>query len=135
MAILPRWEWPEGVDVGPAARLPLPLTPLEVACGAAFDLAQARPHLPLTRLEPFDALQEAVLPALQRAPCIVSFSGGVDSSLVLAAATVASRRDGLPPPVPVTLRYSGAVGAGRRASTSTASKGACPPAARHHRRP
>jgi asparagine synthetase B (glutamine-hydrolysing) len=53
---------------------------------------------------PLAALEEAVLPALQRAPCLVSFSGGRDSSCVLAVATRAARRQGLPPPVPVTLR-------------------------------
>jgi Asparagine synthase len=53
---------------------------------------------------PLAALEEAMLPALERAPCLVSFSGGRDSSSVLAAATRAARREGLAPPVPVTLR-------------------------------
>ena len=47
----------------------------------------------------------ATLPALQRRPCLVAFSGGRDSSLVLAAACSAARRWGLPPPVPVTLCF------------------------------
>ena len=45
------------------------------------------------------------MPALQRSPCLVAFSGGRDSSAVLAAATIVARREGLPLPVPVTLRY------------------------------
>jgi asparagine synthetase B (glutamine-hydrolysing) len=57
---------------------------------------------------PLAALEEAVLPALERTPCLVSFSGGRDSSCVLAVATRAARREGLPPPVPVTLRVPNA---------------------------
>ena len=59
-------------------------------------------------LTPLAALEQAILPALQRPPCLVSFSGGRDSSGVLAAATGAARREGLHPPVPVTLRVSNA---------------------------
>jgi asparagine synthetase B (glutamine-hydrolysing) len=44
---------------------------------------------------------------LASAPCYVSFSGGRDSSAVLAVATAAARRHGLPEPVPVTLRFPG----------------------------
>jgi len=43
-----------------------------------------------------------MLPALLREPCVVSFSGGRDSSAVLAAAVALARREGLPLPVPVT---------------------------------
>jgi hypothetical protein len=57
---------------------------------------------------PLEALEAAVLPALQRAPCLVSFSGGLDSSLVLAVAARAARRAGLPDPVPCTWRVAGA---------------------------
>jgi asparagine synthase (glutamine-hydrolysing) len=42
---------------------------------------------------------------LRRSPCLVAFSGGRDSSVVLAAAVAIARRDGLPLPVPVTLSY------------------------------
>ena len=45
-----------------------------------------------------------MLPGVQRPPCLVSFSGGMDSSLVLAAATRVARREGLPDPIPATLR-------------------------------
>ena len=63
-------------------------------------------------LTPLAALEEAILPALRRPPCLVSFSGGRDSSCVLAAATRAARREGLQPPVPVTLRVSNAPSGG-----------------------
>lgn len=55
-----------------------------------------------------DALVDAMLPALQRPPCYVTFSGGRDSSAVLAVAAHAARHHGLPAPVPVTLRFAGA---------------------------
>ncbi|MCZ7436966.1 asparagine synthase-related protein [Micromonospora sp. WMMC241] len=57
---------------------------------------------------PLVALERAVLPALRRSPCLVSFSGGLDSSLVLAIAARVARREGLPDPVPVTWRFTDA---------------------------
>lgn len=41
----------------------------------------------------------------ERPPCLVSFSGGRDSSIVLVAATRAARREGLELPVPITQRF------------------------------
>jgi asparagine synthetase B (glutamine-hydrolysing) len=83
------------------------LTPLEVACGLVLG------HEPDPwpdehggdRDGPLDALERAMLPALLRAPCLVSFSGGRDSSAVLAAAAQLARREGLPLPIPVTNRF------------------------------
>lgn len=49
-------------------------------------------------------MESSVLAALQRPPCVVSFSGGQDSSAVLAVATDVAQRHGLASPVPVTLR-------------------------------
>jgi asparagine synthase (glutamine-hydrolysing) len=51
------------------------------------------------------ALDDAVRPALVAGPCYVTFSGGRDSSAVLAAATALARREGHPLPVPVTRVY------------------------------
>jgi asparagine synthase (glutamine-hydrolysing) len=48
--------------------------------------------------------------ALNNPPCGVSFSGGRDSSGVLAAATEAARKFELPLPIPVTLRFPGVEG-------------------------
>lgn len=72
-----------------------------------------RPRTPSTAagnraVTPLAALDLAVLPALRRPPCLVSFSGGMDSSLVLAVALRAARREGLPEPVAVTWRFTGA---------------------------
>jgi asparagine synthetase B (glutamine-hydrolysing) len=83
------------------------LTPLEVACGAVLDGEQRRPPRPVGSRseEPVAALECALLPALLRPPCLVSFSGGRDSSAVLAAATRLARREGLPMPIPATNRF------------------------------
>jgi asparagine synthetase B (glutamine-hydrolysing) len=89
------------------------LTPVELAAGVVFG-ADHRPA-PLagegateTVSEAFEA---ALRPALRRSPCLVSFSGGRDSSAVLALATALARREGLPDPVPATHRIAGAPGA------------------------
>lgn len=62
-----------------------------------------------TAEDPEAAIVEATRPAIERSPCLVSFSGGQDSSLVLAAATRLARREGLPDPIPVTWRSPDAV--------------------------
>ena len=65
-------------------------------------------HAVAMRATPLMALEQALLPAVARPPCVVSFSGGMDSSFVLAVATRLARREGLPLPVPVTWRFAGA---------------------------
>src|SRR3954471_2913458 len=57
-------------------------------------------------MRPAAALEAAVRPAVQSGRCFVSFSGGRDSSAVLAAAAAVARRESLPQPIPVTLRAS-----------------------------
>ncbi len=66
-------------------------------------LPRCRPGVPAAAL--VDVVATVLDPAQ---PTLVEFSGGVDSSLVLAAATVASRRAGQPDPIPVTYRYEAA---------------------------
>lgn len=46
---------------------------------------------------------------MRRAPCAVSFSGGRDSSALLAIMLRLSRREGLPEPIAVTQRFPGDV--------------------------
>lgn len=53
------------------------------------------------------ALLDAVVPALRRPPCLVAFSGGLDSSAILAVAAAAARAHGLPLPIPATNRFPG----------------------------
>jgi asparagine synthase (glutamine-hydrolysing) len=57
---------------------------------------------------PVTALQDVLVPALQRPPCVVAFSGGRDSALVLAGAVAAARREGLDEPVAVSIRFPNA---------------------------
>jgi len=57
--------------------------------------------------DPLDVLRAVVARALLRPPCLVEFSGGRDSSLVLAVALEVARRESLPLPVAVTFRFPG----------------------------
>jgi hypothetical protein len=91
-----------------------PLTPLEIASGLVFGFtpdvsppASAENGSP----SPREALERAILPALRRPPCIVSFSGGRASSAILAVAVQLARREGLELPVPATNHIDGAAGA------------------------
>jgi Asparagine synthase len=85
------------------------LTPLEVATGIVLgvDTPLARGG---ARRSPREALEAVIRPALERTPCLVSFSGGRDSSAVLATATALARREGLALPIPATNRFPGAPG-------------------------
>jgi hypothetical protein len=91
---------------------PYELMPLEIASGLVFGFAplvsRPMPHGGATARE---ALERAILPALLRAPCLLSFSGGTASSAVLAVAVQLARREGLEPPVAVTNRIEGLAGA------------------------
>ena len=99
-------------DLEASARNPAPralaLTRWELASGTAIGADESSPSLPVAghRTER-EALADAVLPALERSPCAVSFSGGLDSSVVLALAVGVARERGLPDPVPVSLRFPG----------------------------
>jgi hypothetical protein len=83
-------------------------TPLEVASGLVFGFGPPEPlPTPQTALSAREALEQAILPALLRPPCLMSFSGGRASSSVLAVAVLLSRREGLELPVPATNRLDG----------------------------
>ena len=91
-----------------AGAAPRPL-PLDVATGVALGAERRPPELPAPAAPTvLAALERAVLPALRRPPCLVSFSGGRDSSAVLAVAAYAAARHGLPAPIPATNRFPGA---------------------------
>lgn len=85
------------------------LTPLELATGIVLGV-----DAPLRSSDaaesPLAALETVIRPALERTPCLVSFSGGRDSSAVLAVATSLARREGLPLPIPATNRFPAAPG-------------------------
>ena len=85
------------------------LRPLDIATGIVLGAPRrAAPLPPPGAATPLEALERAVLPALRRGPCLVSFSGGRDSSAVLAVATRVARREGLPDPIPATNRFPAA---------------------------
>lgn len=88
---------------------PLGLTDLEVATGDVGGLLPVGP-LPVTDLDPLAALEaEAVrLLTLAKGRCVVGFSGGRDSSALLAVLLRVARRDGFDDPVAVTARWPGA---------------------------
>ena len=76
---------------------------LEIAAGWVAGAVDASlPPEPSTKSDPLEVLIEVVLPSLSKPPCFVMFSGGRDSSAVLAVATLAARREGLPLPIPLT---------------------------------
>ena len=81
----------------------LPLTSLETASGIIVGggdrLRQIDDSNPT---EPRVALREVIRDTLVNPPCLVAFSGGRDSSAVLAVATSVAREEGLDLPVPVT---------------------------------
>lgn len=81
------------------------LTPLEIASGLVFGAEPKDGASRDSERDPLSALEAAVLPALRRPPCLVSFSGGRDSSCVLALAVAVARREGLPLPIPATLFF------------------------------
>jgi asparagine synthase (glutamine-hydrolysing) len=81
------------------------LSATDVAYGfVAGSLAQTSPA-PVAREDPAAALGAALRPALERGRCVVGFSGGRDSSLLLALAVREARREGFALPVAVTLEF------------------------------
>lgn len=80
------------------------MSPLEVAAGwvHGFD-DRHRPCEP--GVGPRLALERILRASLVRPPCVVAFSGGRDSSVLLATAVTLARREGLPAPVSLTLTY------------------------------
>ena len=85
---------------------------LERAAGNVFGLEEPRIPLELgAGLAPLEALEKAIEPALEKPPCVISFSGGRDSSCMLATATRLARREGFELPVPVSVRFPGAASA------------------------
>lgn len=87
------------------------LSPLEQAIGMPLGATS-----PLAELgsapagSPWDALLESFTEILQHPPVLLAFSGGRDSSLLLAAAIACARDHGLPAPIPITYRNVGAPG-------------------------
>ena len=96
-----------GTERAGATRPLQQLDPLEVHSGIAFGpwRGPGRPEPPDVREHPRKVLEGILVDALSGAPCHVLFSGGRDSSVILAAATDVARRHGLPEPIPLTTRF------------------------------
>ena len=86
---------------------PYVLSPLELATGMVLGTDPSVSPLlsPTPGFTARAALEGALVRALQRRPCLVSFSGGRDSSAVLALAAHVARQEGLPLPIPITMRF------------------------------
>jgi asparagine synthase (glutamine-hydrolysing) len=90
----------------PEVRRAPALRPLDIAYGIPLGNA---PVAPLGRYPggrtPNQAIDAVLIEALGRTPCLLSFSGGRDSSALLAAAVQVARREGLDLPIPATLVF------------------------------
>jgi hypothetical protein len=84
------------------------LDPLEIHTGILLNRRRTPAHCDSTGFDgstPAQALEDALIPPLEQRPCLVAYSGGRDSSALLAAATDVARRHGFPDPIPVTMRF------------------------------
>lgn len=82
--------------------------PLETAVGTMIGMQDDVSAPPASRRGMVrQELEDMIRRALERQPCVVSFSGGRDSSCILALACLVARRERLPLPVPVTVSYPG----------------------------
>ncbi len=94
-------------SIAMADDVPYVMSPTEILLGFMPGYVDARqPPQPSTE-SPREVLERVVRQSLRRGPCGVAFSGGRDSSTVLAIATHVARREGLPEPVPITRRFPG----------------------------
>lgn len=86
------------------------LDPWEVSSGVVL----GRRRTPAAHLDaqpvgaPREILEGLLLQALQRPPCVVAFSGGRDSSALLAEAARVAREHGLEEPIPQSLIFGDA---------------------------
>lgn len=85
------------------------LSPLELVLGRPLGTDWNAPDLP--RVEhgtpPLAVVEATLREGLENPPCLVMFSGGRDSSGVLATAVSLARRLGLELPIPMTFRFPG----------------------------
>ena len=89
-------------------KLPDELSHLEAAAGWPLGgSARPTPRRGRAGREPLAALALALERTLEDGPPAVAFSGGRDSSLLLAVTALACRRAGLGPPLPITLCMPG----------------------------
>src|ERR1700689_4915411 len=93
-----------GAPVGGAPAL----SALEHALGTQLGYGSAVAEGAPTRLaSPWEALVESFVPLLERPPVLLAFSGGRDSSLLLAAAAHCAKRHGVGPALPAPHSNAG----------------------------
>jgi len=85
-------------------------SPIEVALGLKLEtrVGSTDPLLDRPLDDPAEELRTSLARLLQSGPVSIAFSGGLDSALLLVAAVEVARREGLPLPVPVSLRFDDA---------------------------
>lgn len=82
------------------------LTPDELCVSTLYGRVPGRLRPTLSgRLSLRDAMEQELIAALLRPPCVISFSGGRDSSTLLAIAQQLAKKEGLEPPIALTDRY------------------------------
>lgn len=84
---------------------PQALTEIEVASGIVVGQGNGPLFESDRRSDPLLVLREKAREALATPPCVVAFSGGRDSSALLAFLLDVARSDGLPEPIAVTARW------------------------------
>ena len=83
------------------------LTRLELVTGWAVGPDRRAPDIAEVEsgADPVSELERALAAAVSKPPCYIAFSGGRDSSVLLALATRVARREGFDDPVPLTMRF------------------------------
>jgi hypothetical protein len=90
---------------------PYRLAGIELASALVYGLDETLPPLATEGPEPSPraVLESILIRALEHPPCVIGFSGGRDSSALLALAAEVARRQGLDPPVAATNIFPGDV--------------------------
>ncbi len=95
---------------------PAGLTELDVASGVVVgqDHGTSRPGFVHPGPDPMTRLAELAVELLATSPCVIAFSGGRDSSALLAFFVDVARRHGLDEPIAATARWDGDVASDER---------------------
>jgi hypothetical protein len=103
-AVSRRLVQPRGAIAAPLSDVP---TAEDIAFGFPYGPARGDGQGLSSSLgpDPLAALEATILPQIERGRCYVSFSGGLDSSLILSVATSLARRIGAEDPVALTWRF------------------------------
>jgi hypothetical protein len=78
-----------------------------VASGMVVGQGDGRPIGVTRSSHPLEVLRRRARSLLATPPCVIAFSGGRDSSALLAVFADVARREGLPGPIAVTARWDG----------------------------